>query len=212
MKEKVFTDLMIDLETMGTNYDAAIMSIGAVVFDPFTGECGGTFHSKIKLDSCMELGLTVDASTIEWWLVQDKEAQQELLKSLPVDDENHGPGKDSIRTAIIDFGTWIEVMKEAGILSLERVWGNGAIFDIVVLENAMNKFKPFYSHILPPWDYNQHRDVRTLRDIAMVVGSEDFKYTIDFFGTKHDALADAQFQVKYVSAFWQYLNLQSSYH
>ncbi|HBU5120641.1 TPA: 3'-5' exoribonuclease, partial [Escherichia coli] len=43
--------LMIDLETMGKNPDAPIISIGAIFFDPQTGEMGPEFSKTIDLET-----------------------------------------------------------------------------------------------------------------------------------------------------------------
>ncbi|ENB5304245.1 3'-5' exoribonuclease, partial [Escherichia coli] len=43
--------LMIDLETMGKNPDAPIISIGAIFFDPKTGDMGPEFSKTIDLDT-----------------------------------------------------------------------------------------------------------------------------------------------------------------
>lgn len=55
-------DLMVDLETAGTGPDAAILSIGAVAFDP-AGETRSyvdssetqrlSFYRTVDLDSCL---------------------------------------------------------------------------------------------------------------------------------------------------------------
>ncbi|EJZ2263968.1 3'-5' exoribonuclease [Escherichia albertii] len=45
---RMWTHMMIDLETMGKNPDAAVISIGAIFFDPQTGDIGPEF-SKILL-------------------------------------------------------------------------------------------------------------------------------------------------------------------
>ncbi|EMQ3548812.1 3'-5' exoribonuclease, partial [Escherichia coli O111:H5] len=44
---RVWYHLMIDLETMGTNTNAPIVVIGAVFFDPQTGEIGPVFYIVI---------------------------------------------------------------------------------------------------------------------------------------------------------------------
>ncbi|EPM8220193.1 ATP-binding protein, partial [Escherichia coli] len=43
--------LMIDLETMGKNPDAPIISIGAIFFDPQTGDMGPEFSKTIDLET-----------------------------------------------------------------------------------------------------------------------------------------------------------------
>ncbi|HBC7644947.1 TPA: RecE family exodeoxyribonuclease, partial [Escherichia coli] len=63
--------LMIDLETMGKNPDAPIISIGAIFFDPQTGDMGPEFSKTIDLETA---GGVIDRDTIKWWLKQSREA------------------------------------------------------------------------------------------------------------------------------------------
>ena len=46
-------DLMIDLESMGKKPNAPIVSIGAVFFNPQTGELGQEFYTAVSLESAM---------------------------------------------------------------------------------------------------------------------------------------------------------------
>ncbi|HBE4327982.1 TPA: 3'-5' exoribonuclease, partial [Escherichia coli] len=57
--------LMIVLETMGKNPDAPIISIGAIFFDPQTGDMGPEFSKTIDLETA---GGVIDRDTIKWWL------------------------------------------------------------------------------------------------------------------------------------------------
>ena len=41
-------NLMIDIETLGTNSNAVVVSIGAVLFDPYTGDTCGEFYHKVS--------------------------------------------------------------------------------------------------------------------------------------------------------------------
>ena len=50
-------DVMVDLETLSTKPNAAIVSIGAVFFDPKTGELGDTYYQVIDIET---YGLTVN--------------------------------------------------------------------------------------------------------------------------------------------------------
>lgn len=68
--------VMIDLETMGTSTNSAIMSIGAVVFDIKSGNIGNKFEVHIDLNSSIKAGFDIDADTIYWWLKQNKDAQK----------------------------------------------------------------------------------------------------------------------------------------
>ncbi|EFV7194683.1 exonuclease, partial [Shigella flexneri] len=63
--------LMIDLETMGKNPDAPIISIGAIFFDPQTGDMGPEFSKTIDLETA---GGVIDRDVIKRWLKQSREA------------------------------------------------------------------------------------------------------------------------------------------
>ncbi|EGE1657327.1 exonuclease, partial [Escherichia coli] len=69
---RLWHHLMIDLETMGKNPDAPIISIGAIFFDPQTGDMGPEFSKTIDLETA---GGVIDRDTIKWWLKQSREAQ-----------------------------------------------------------------------------------------------------------------------------------------
>ncbi len=77
------TDIMIDLETLATSPDAAILTIGAVKFDPFGDDINepncDKFYVKVDLDSCDRIGLVTHDDTIAWWANQSKEAQEEAF-------------------------------------------------------------------------------------------------------------------------------------
>ncbi|CAM7063285.1 Putative exonuclease from phage origin [Escherichia coli] len=53
---------MIDLETMGKNPDAPIISIGAIFFDPQTGDMGPEFSKTIDLETA---GGVIDRDVIK---------------------------------------------------------------------------------------------------------------------------------------------------
>lgn len=71
--------LMIDLETMDNKPTAAITAIGAVLFNPETGEMGETFYRRISLTSSVDYDCTMGADTVLWWLRQSIEAKTRLL-------------------------------------------------------------------------------------------------------------------------------------
>jgi len=170
--------VMIDLETLGTSPQAPILSIGAVFFDPETGETGRTLHDKLDFESACE-GRAIDPATVKWWLTQSEDARQALL-------EDFGTSQISALELLTEF------------LSVGAVvWGNGAVFDISMLEDLYRQHE-----MRIPWTFWNVRDVRTIVDCAEgIISKEDF----EFEGVKHDALADAIHQAKYVSAMWQAL-------
>jgi len=77
----VYPDCMIDLETMSTRPNAAIVAIGAVAFNFATLEIGPKFYTVIDLRSAQDVGLHVDGDTVLWWLQQNDAARSQLTLS-----------------------------------------------------------------------------------------------------------------------------------
>lgn len=174
--------IMIDLETMGTRPESAVVAIGAVKFDPETGELGNTLYVPISLKSSVAAGGKIDPDTVMWWLQQDNEARNALVRC------------DAIGLSAPDALTLVDEFAEG-----YQVWGNGATFDISMLENMYGK-----ADRSPPWKFWAIRDVRTVVELGESKGIYA-KRDLPFEGTPHHALDDAKHQAKYVSAIWQSL-------
>ncbi|ELO4285445.1 exonuclease [Escherichia coli] len=174
--------LMIDLETMGKNPDAPIISIGAIFFDPQTGDMGPEFSKTIDLETT---GGVIDRDTIKWWLKQSREAQSAILTDeIPLDD------------ALLQLREFID--ENSGEFFVQ-VWGNGANFDNTILRRSYER-----QGIPCPWRYYNDRDVRTIVELGKAIDF-DARTAIPFEGERHNALDDARYQAKYVSAIWQKL-------
>ena len=177
--------LMLDLETMGNNPYAPVISIGAAFFEPRSGEIGGEFSVNISLESSMKYRARPDASTILWWMEQSADARASLI---------HNP--QSLPDALHQFAEFISQNTNSKYV---QVWGNGASFDCVILRNSYS-----ITGIESPWAWWNDRDVRTVVEMGKVIGI-DPKRDMPFEGVRHNALADAIHQAKYVSAIWQKL-------
>ncbi|EOZ6513901.1 3'-5' exoribonuclease [Escherichia coli] len=174
--------LMIDLETMGKNPDAPIISIGAIFFDPQTGDMGPEFSKTIDLETA---GGVIDRDTIKWWLKQSREAQSAIMTDeIPLDD------------ALLQLREFID--ENSGEFFVQ-VWGNGANFDNTILRRSYER-----QGIPCPWRYYNDRDVRTIVELGKAIDF-DARTDIPFEGERHNALDDARYQAKYVSAIWQKL-------
>ncbi|HBA6875915.1 TPA: exonuclease [Escherichia coli] len=174
--------LMIDLEIMGKNPDAPIISIGAIFFDPQTGDMGPEFSKTIDLDTA---GGVIDRDVIKWWLKQSREAQSAIMTDeIPLDD------------ALLQLREFID--ENSGEFFVQ-VWGNGANFDNVILRRSYER-----QGIPCPWRYCNDRDVRTIVELGKAIDF-DARTAIPFEGERHNALDDARYQAKYVSAIWQKL-------
>lgn len=166
------THCMVDTETFGQKPGCAILSIGAVIFDPFSKEePREKFYSTIDLTSAVLLGLTVDQKTVEWWQKQNIAAQHELSRN-PV----------NIKAVLGEFQMWCNRN------AVDRIWCHGAGFDAPIIEHALK-----LAELDSPWRYAQIRDTRTVYDLFNIDLIKRER-----IGVYHNALDDAIFQVKAV--------------
>ncbi|HCN4631783.1 TPA: 3'-5' exoribonuclease, partial [Escherichia coli] len=179
---RVWNHLSVDLETMGKNPDAPVISIGVIFFDPQTGDMGPEFSKTIDLDTA---GGVIDRDVIKWWLKQSREAQSAILTDeIPLDD------------ALLQLREFIDENSDEFFV---QVWGNGANFDNTILRRSYER-----QEIPCPWRYHNDRDVRTIVELGKAIDF-DARTAIPFEGERHNALDDARYQAKYVSAIWQKL-------
>ncbi|EJT8585396.1 3'-5' exoribonuclease, partial [Escherichia coli] len=128
---RMWTHMMIDLETMGKNPDAPIISIGAIFFDPQTGDMGPEFSKTIDLETA---GGVIDRDTIKWWLKQSREAQSAIMTDeIQLDD------------ALLQLREFID--ENSGEFFVQ-VWGNEANFDNTILRRSYER-----QGIPCPWRY-----------------------------------------------------------
>jgi hypothetical protein len=163
-----YNAVMVDLEAMSTESNAAIIAIGAVKFylnvnqPEFTED--QLFYTAVSLKSSQEAGLHIKADTIMWWLGQEPEARNAFKN--PV----------SLASALGAFSRFIP--KDA------YLFGNGANYDNIVLRNAYQALNIGY-----PISYKRDVCYRTLRKLTDAPPPP-------FEGTKHNALDDAKAQTR----------------
>lgn len=173
--------VMIDLETLGTGSYAAILSIGAVVFDPDTQSLGREFYAVVDPQSCVDHGLRIDVSTVMWWMKQGDVARAALtVKGVP------------LPAALNGLAQW---MPEA-----PEVWGNGATFDNVILSNAYKAIG-----VAQPWKYYNDRCYRTLKNLFPNVPMPTFD------GIAHRAIDDAKMQARHANLILLHASLAGAW-
>ena len=171
-------DLSFDLETLGIDPNALILSIGAVRFDRKTGEMGEEFYRLIDLSDYLGSQGTVNVSTVVWWMQQNDQARADVF------------GKDLQRVpmeqALSDFWAFCH--------GAETFWQRGDM-DAQWLGNAYKRgdFPGL------PWKFWQLRDQRTLPvELGHLIERAER-------GTVHNALADAKAQAVEMIAIYQVL-------
>jgi oligoribonuclease (3'-5' exoribonuclease) len=170
-------DLMVDLETLDTENTAALISIGAVVFDPETSFVDDrTFHVNVDWDSATSHG-TFSESTINFWERQSEEAQAALFEPAQID----------LKTAIQQFDDYVKSWKPKP----RFIWGNSPRFDISILLHAYNAvgMEKF------PYLFWKEMDVRTLKNL---LPKELLPPRI---GVYHSAVDDCRNQCRIVQLF-----------
>lgn len=173
-------DLMIDIETLGTNPRSVVLSIGAVMFGP--GGLGAEFYHEICLNDSLANGALLDADTLKWWFEQD-------IKP-PISGEH------------FEFFVLTQLSNFFGDHEPERVWAKGPQFDIVMVEELYRR----HGRVIP-WTYRQPRDVRTALDMLRPV---DQKMLDELWKGKveHNALDDAKLQAQHliIARLFDYLD------
>ncbi len=127
--------VMVDIETLGTEKGAAIISIGAVKFTPT--EVTNEFYRNVSLESCSEYGLEIDPGTLDWWLDRDDEVQDVLSGGVDLED--------ALRTFWMFYG------------DADEVWARSPSFDCEILSDALERVG-----IEVPWSFRDERDCRTI--------------------------------------------------
>ena len=171
--------IMVDLETFGTSSIAAIVSIGAVEFDPYSVRLGTTYYANVDAGSAVTAGMQLDASAVYFWLEQLKDVQSNLLTN-----------RISLKDALGGFR-----MLAQG----NYIWAH-ATFDPVILANA-------YTLIGAGRGFN-YKDVRDLRTLAALTPNyaQCPCYAARNQSKAHNSLEDAITQARVVQ--WCFAKLK----
>ena len=172
---------MIDLETLSTNPNAVVLTIGGVKFDPKSQmKPYDEMYFRVDVDSQTKMGRDVMQETLDWWAQQPKEISEEALSDSDRIDVN------KMLDAINKFSVGVDVF-----------WCQGPLFDYAILQNLYKQL----GHPVP-WQYWQIRDSRTLFSLLPKDPNEKRE-------AAHNALADCYFQAKKVQKIYKQLGLKN---
>lgn len=188
-----YGSVMIDLETLSTHTNAAIIEIGAVEFNKETGEVGEKFNVIIEPSDWCKNDRHVDGETIQWWFKQTNDARKRFVtKQKDIEYCTLKLALEKLRYFIMDCDT---VDDDKDVV----VWGNGSTMDITILESAYE-----YFDIEIPWKFWSVNDVRTIVDLNPIVKTETKFNT----GIQHSAVGDCLHQIKYLTNTIKTLNVK----
>lgn len=166
-------NLMIDLETLGTDPTCPIISIGAVFFDE-TG-IKDEFYVVLNSGQQIDAGRKVTADTIKWWMGQ-ADAAKKVFRDNAVD-------------TVVGVEAFVAFCNKYPAKTV-KPWGNGSNFDISIIEDLLKDCE-----IAAPWIFWNIRDLRTFKeDYEVLFG----KTKVEKKGTNHNALDDARSQAEFV--------------
>jgi hypothetical protein len=170
-------NLMLDFETLGTTPDTVVLSLGAVLFNN-DGSYVKSEYFKLNVQDQIDKGRKVNIDTVNWWYNQSRESRKVLQ-----------PDKWdlSIERFKIEFNAFLiknKVKNESLI-----VWGNGATFDVSIIENI-------FSYNVP-WKFWNVRCYRTFDHCFKI------KDLVKREGIYHHALDDALHQANCVIAYYK---------
>lgn len=172
---------MIDIETLGTQPGAAIISIAATRFDALARNDNAIdLEILIDADDCLNnWNMDYDPVTIEWWEKQAPEVRYTAFEKGP-------------RVTLVQALEQLTLFTSGA----SRLWCQGMNFDPPLLEAAYTVCK------LPrPWQYWQWRDSRTLLSFVSTVPAKG--------KGAHDALYDVKWQAEQVQYCLKQLGVRS---
>ena len=170
-----YTDVMIDMETLGTSPDSVILAIGACRFNAWKEDeiDDDGFYCVLDINSQTSAGRHIDENTLRWWLTQSNEAQKVFFE----------PNKESLDDALQHFIDWNDKREM-------HPWSMGADFDLPMLGHAMHT-RGFEI----PWQFWNSNCVRTYKKLP---GAAEVFAATERLGTHHNALHDAIHQARAV--------------
>lgn len=168
-----YTDFMLDLETLGTSSNAAVVQIGLVGFNPETGETSPP--SKLKVRAHPKS--SIDYNTLSWWMNQSEEARKSVF-----------PGEEFVMEPEAALSK-LRTAFEAFAVEDFRIWSKPGTFDIPIIE-SLHRTCGAESYPIP-WKHWNTRCLRTLADAAGLAWTDYEKPTVP-----HDAGEDALAQAK----------------
>lgn len=172
-------DIMIDFETLGTGKSCVLLSAGLVQFDLATGKIGKSLYIVFDQQSQIDVGRTIDNSTVDWWNKQGLDAKVVLEQSMTVGTK--------WEEAIHQITEFIRSIKGAVL------WSNGANFDIAILEEVY-----WYGKTKQPWVFWKTECVRSAVSWCKRLTGKDPKKLVDPPQVAHNAIADCGYQIRFV--------------
>jgi hypothetical protein len=181
--------IMFDLETLGTDPAAHVLSIGWAIFD----EEEVLESGQVNLTSAGQEHRTRSFDTVKWWVGQAAKNPASAHDSFAKGDE-------------CGMGTALSVVRYAVSRAGDRaeVWANSPTFDLAILRSLFAE-----QEWETPWPFYMERDFRTLKALR-----PPSPMGVNSAGTpevKHTAEGDAVDQARQLLA-WEIADRRTAEH
>lgn len=175
-------DAMIDLETLDTTPTAVVLSVGAVLFDPFSSAVGPTFYAELTnhLEQQTATGRTIGPQTVLWWMSQNTAARA-VFAARETDPTRCSP--------LYMAASFADFIKQNDV---RRVWAKDPDFDVVILRSLYETNAPGFAF---PFSHSASRSVRTVEAMP-------FAPVRELKPVAHNALNDAIDQARSIQSIF----------
>ncbi len=168
-------DFSLDIETLGVNPDAPVLSIGWCWFNydkPEIEPAGKTHITFDVNEQTRKYGRVIHADTVKWWFSQSDAARSAVFSGNPV-----------------SFPATIDQLMKC-LTAADHIWAKGPDFDCVILKSLIEAC----GHEVK-WPFWKHRCVRTFTAMFPALCKD-----VQMEGNAHNALADAIHQANQIRA------------
>lgn len=185
--------VMLDFETLGTEPNSIVISLGAVMFNR-SGILGERLF-EFNLDDQIKNGRKFSSSTLTWFMNQSDSARSVF--------KDHD-FKITIGEFFKQFEEFLQenLKKENETLKDLKPWSNGANFDVAIIEDMYRKHHLEGEKAIPWkfWNVVCFRTFKMLTKCDLLVARPK--------GSHHNALEDAKHQANCVLAHWKKMDLK----
>ena len=172
-------ELMIDIETTGTEPGCKVLSLGAFGFNKAGEQV--EFYRRFDHSKQGEVGLIDEENTIAWWSHPDRLAARAEAFN----------GKDDPAESLGEFKFWFYKNFSTGYSDQFKVWCNGLDFDFPILKEFLRRFGHSF-----PWPFHTQNDYHTVKNLFPDIKVHEGNVA------KHTALEDAKAQMRGLRAFY----------
>lgn len=173
----MINELMVDIETTGTEPGCKVLTIGASGFNKNSEYV--EFYVRFDNEKLSKI-FSDESDTMTWWRNKSNEAYAEAFG-----------GTEDPTKGLANFKQWVIANFSTGKFDKFKVWAKGIDFDFPILKSFMRTFG-----FTLPWQFYQQYDYRTIANLFPVIKNSEEN------AMKHGALEDAKAQMRGLRAFY----------